>query len=71
MDDIQDNSFFHDYILKFKNLKWYIFKFEGKYIEYFNFALGEKKEIKYIKEMNESSSSTFNHINQESKYFKI
>ncbi len=32
MDDIQDNSFFHDYILKFKNLKWYIFKFEGKYI---------------------------------------
>ena len=45
-------------------------KFKGKHIEYFNFALGKKKEIKYIKEMNESSSSTFNHINQESKYFK-
>ena len=43
---------------------------KSKHIEYFNFALGEKKETKYIKEMNESSSSTFNHINQESKYFK-
>ena len=32
MDDIQDNSFFYDYILKLKNSKWYIFKFEGKYI---------------------------------------
>ena len=45
-------------------------KLKDKNIEYFNFALGEKKETKYIKEMNESSSSTFNHINQESKYFK-
>ena len=53
--------------LKKNTLKY---KFTGKHIEYFNFALGEKKEIKYIKEMNESSSSTFNHINQESKYFK-
>ena len=51
-----------------KNTKNYELK--GKRIEYLNFALGEKKEIKYIKEMNESSSSTFNHINQESKYFK-
>ena len=53
--------------LKKNTLKY---KFKGKYVEYFNFALGKKKEIKYIKEMNESSSSTFNQINQESKYFK-
>lgn len=45
-------------------------KLKNKNIEYLNFALGEKKETKFIKEMNESSSSTFNHINQESKYFK-
>jgi FkbM family methyltransferase len=45
-------------------------KLKEKNIEYFNFALGERKEIKYIKEMNESSSSTFNQINQESNYFK-
>ena len=43
---------------------------KNKHVEYFNFALGKKKETKYIKEMNESSSSTFNNINQESKYFK-
>ena len=53
--------------LKKNTLKY---KFKGKHIECFNFALGEKKGIKYIKEMNESSSSTFNQINQESKYFK-
>ena len=53
--------------LKKNTLKY---KIKGKYVEYFNFALGKKKEIKYIKEMNESSSSTFNQINQESKYFK-
>ncbi len=32
MDDIQDNSFFYDYVMKLDNSKWYIFKFEGKYI---------------------------------------
>ena len=42
----------------------------GHKINYFNFALGEKKEVKHIKEMNESSSSTFNSINTDSKYFK-
>lgn len=42
----------------------------GHKINYFNFALGEKKEVKHIKEMNESSSSTFNSINTNSKYFK-
>lgn len=34
MDDIQDNSFFYDYIIKSSPKKWYIFKFEGKYIGY-------------------------------------
>ena len=37
---------------------------------YFNFALGNKKEKKLIKEMIETSSSTLNDINQNSKYFK-
>tara|TARA_B100001093_G_scaffold499834_1_gene549529 strand:- start:931 stop:1704 length:774 start_codon:yes stop_codon:yes gene_type:complete len=32
MDDIQDNSFFYDYVMKLDNSTWYIFKFEGKYI---------------------------------------
>ncbi|MFL2600050.1 MAG: class I SAM-dependent methyltransferase [Flavobacteriaceae bacterium] len=32
MDDIQDNSFFYDYVLELVNSNWYIFKFEGKYI---------------------------------------
>ena len=31
-DLIQDNSFFYDYVMKLDNSKWYIFKFEGKYI---------------------------------------
>ena len=35
-----------------------------------NFALGNKKEKKVIKEMIESSSSTLNDINENSKYFK-
>ena len=32
MDDIQDNGFFYDYILKNKGLFWKIFKFQGKYV---------------------------------------
>ena len=32
MDDIQDNSFFHDYILDNQIEDWNIFYFEGKYI---------------------------------------
>ncbi len=32
MDDIQDNGFFYDYILKNKGLLWKIFKFQGKYV---------------------------------------
>ncbi len=39
-------------------------------IIYLNCALGEKKENRTIKEMIETSSSTFNDINEESKYFK-
>ena len=36
----------------------------------FDFALGEKKENKIIKEMSETSSSTFNSLNENSKYYK-
>lgn len=32
MDDIQDNSFFYDYIQQHNPLNWYIFEFENKYI---------------------------------------
>ena len=39
-------------------------------ITYYNCALGEKKENRIIKEMIETSSSTFNEINKISKYFK-
>ena len=42
----------------------------AKKITYFNCALGEKKEIRIIKEMIETSSSTLNDINENSKYFK-
>ncbi len=39
-------------------------------IVYFNCALGNKKENRTIKEMIETSSSTLNDINEQSKYFK-
>jgi len=39
-------------------------------IVYLNCALGEKKENRTIKEMVETSSSTFNDINEKSKYYK-
>ena len=39
-------------------------------IVYLNCALGEKKEIKIIKEMIETSSSTLNDINEKSNYYK-
>ena len=42
----------------------------SKKVIYLNFALGNKKEKKVIKEMIESSSSTLNDINENSKYFK-
>ena len=53
----------------FLKLKKNTKKIEKK-ITYFNFALGEKKENRIIKEMIETSSSTFNDINENSKYFK-
>ena len=39
-------------------------------VVYLNFALGNKKEKRVIKKMIETSSSTFNEINEKSKYFK-
>ncbi len=39
-------------------------------VKYFNFALGEKKEKRVIKEMFETSSSTLNDINENSDYFR-
>ncbi len=32
MDDIQDNSFFYDYVNENKQKNWNIFEFEGKYV---------------------------------------
>jgi predicted O-methyltransferase YrrM len=32
MDDIQDNSFFYDYVEKKKAKSWYVFEFMGKYV---------------------------------------
>jgi hypothetical protein len=32
MDDIQDNSFFHDYVTQRKIPVWSIFEFQGKYV---------------------------------------
>lgn len=32
MDDIQDNSYFYDYVENEKPESWYVFEFEGKYI---------------------------------------
>ena len=42
----------------------------SKKVIFFNFALGNKKEKKIIKEMIESSSSTLNEINENTEYFK-
>ena len=39
-------------------------------IKNFNIALGDKKEKRVIKEMIETSSSTFNSINENSNYFR-
>ena len=32
MDDIQDNSYFYDYVKKINPKSWYIFEFQGKYV---------------------------------------
>ncbi len=39
-------------------------------INIFNFALGEKNQKKIMKEMLETSSSTFRNINKETKYYR-
>ena len=63
-------------IYSFEPLKNNFFKLKentvkiSKKVIYFNFALGNKKEKKIIKEMIESSSSTINEINENTKYFK-
>ena len=41
-----------------------------KEINCFNFALGDKNEIKPLNILNESSSSTINNLNKSSKYYK-
>ncbi len=41
-----------------------------KDINCFNFALGDKDEIKALNILNESSSSTINNLNKSSKYYK-
>lgn len=41
-----------------------------KKITLFNIGLGSKEDIKYLNVLNDSSSSTFNDIDQETKYFK-
>ena len=52
-----------------KNTRYLILRKEAK-IFFFEMALGEFKEKKKMKEMDESSSSTLNEINTNSKYFK-
>lgn len=53
----------------FLNIKK-ITKYQNSKIKIFNIGLGDKKEIKELKVMLDSSSSTFNTINEESNYFK-
>ena len=53
----------------FLKLKINTKKIEKK-ITYFNCALGKKKKKRIIKEMIETSSSTLNDINENTKYFK-
>ena len=44
--------------------------YRNKIIEINNFGVGERAEIKKLNIMRESSSSTFNHLNLDSKYYK-
>ena len=46
MDDIQDNSFFYDYLLKKKIKNYYIFKYEKKYV---GLILNKNKLINFNK----------------------
>jgi FkbM family methyltransferase len=51
-------------------LKKNISKYQPNKVEIFNFGLGEKISKKYINQTVESSSSTINKINKDSKYLK-
>ena len=55
----------------FKELENKIIKKDyQKKITLVNIGLGSKEDIKYLNVLNDSSSSTFNDIDQETKYFK-
>tara|TARA_X000001036_G_scaffold63059_1_gene53573 strand:- start:756 stop:1472 length:717 start_codon:yes stop_codon:yes gene_type:complete len=54
----------------FQVLKKNISKYQPNKVEIFNFGLGEKISKKYINQTVESSSSTINKINKDSKYLK-
>ena len=41
MDDIQANSFFHDYIIQQSVLRWCVFEFHGKHVG----MIGEMKPV--------------------------
>ena len=53
-----------------KNINFLKKKLNNEKIFINNFALGDVEEEKIFKEMKESSSSTFNEINKNSRYFK-
>ena len=54
----------------FQVLKKNISKYQSNKIEIYNFGVGDKISKKFINQTLESSSSTINNINQESKYLK-
>ena len=54
----------------FRVLKKNISKYQPNKVEIFNFGLGKKISKKYINQTVESSSSTINKINKDSKYLK-
>ena len=54
----------------FEILSKNISKYDKKKIETFNFGLGDKISKNYIHQTLESSSSTINKLNEDSKYFK-
>ncbi len=45
-------------------------KFKDKKISFFNFGFGDKQEYKSLNIFSDTSSSTFNSINQKSKYYQ-
>ena len=53
-----------------KNKKLYEAKFKNLKIFIENYALGRENKVSSIKQLEESSSSTINEINTESKYFR-